>query len=308
MCSSDKPVSQEEAAAAAAATAAAEEEPRRLEKKAAAAAAATNEHCLHADADTGLLHTGSALPASADPMEGHGEADAVIVSRGAKRRRSAAAATGAAEQEPRRPEKKAAAAAAATNRHCLHADADTGLLHTGSALPASADPMEGHDEADAVIIRRGDRRLPLIDPSRSDDGTGSDVRGGGMDGGNEITKNRQEPQDEQEDVLVVTWEEGQALKEQGFDVALIQTWEQANELEDGIRSLRRVEARRKRRAEEYEENQRAQRRRLELGAASEGYDMDTFWQDHCRAKALGAQLREGDDPSNACRADLQLRC
>ena len=80
--------------------AAAEEEPRRLKKKTAAAAAATNEHCLHADADTGLLHIGSALPASADPME-------------------------------------------------------------GSALPASADPMEGHDEADAVIVRRGGDLLLL---------------------------------------------------------------------------------------------------------------------------------------------------
>ena len=91
MCNSDKPVSLEEAPAAATAVAA-EEEPRRAEEKTAAAAAATNELCLQADAETGLLHTGSALPASAvrgsappasaSPIEGHGEADAVVVRRG----------------------------------------------------------------------------------------------------------------------------------------------------------------------------------------------------------------------------------
>ena len=34
---------------------------------------------------------------------------------------------------------------------------------------------------------------------------------------------------------------------------------------------------------------------MEIGAAGEGYDMDKFWQDRCKAQALGAQLREGDD-------------
>ena len=168
----------------------------------------------------------------------------------------------------------------------------------------------GYELRSYVIAREEEKPAKEDEPEPPIDGTGSDVRGGSMDGGNQITQNRQEPQDEEEDVLVVTREEEQALKEQGLDVALIETWtwQQANELEERIRSLRGDQARRKRRAEEYEENQRAQRRRLELGAASEGYDMDKFWKDHCRAKALGAQLREGDDPSNACRADLQLRC
>ena len=220
--------------------------------------------CLH---EKSVSHTWTCLVCTF--VNGGGDASCVMCNsdKPVSLEEAPAAATAAAvEEEPRRAEKKTAAAAAATNELCLQADAETGLLHTGSAPPASASPIEGHGEADAVIVRRGVRR----------------PRSPGL---------------LQIGSIKVTSKERQALNEEGLDVNMIQTQEQAEELEERIKARRRVEKWREKRAKESKETEWARQRRLELGPTSEGYDMDQFFKDNCEAKALGKQLRrrEGDD-------------